>query len=1107
MYSRISNRRSQRGFTLMEILVAMAIFTTVFIVALLLYDQSNRVFKKSNESAEMQQNTRVAFDKLVGDLRMAGFDYKRAGTPKEGIPSPWASGRDYSIGTLVTPTTPNGHVYRCIRAHTSAAGEPGWTTGEGDQIKVGTEVTWQESGNPIYEQPDEQLEYLHTAAVTIRGNFDYNDPTTTDNGRETDLENSTDGRFPIVTTGNDEIVTYALVSRSGNPAANKDTISFYADVNNEGDPPKRLAFPGGEAEREIAITGVDLTNKYPPYTLMRYTLSERGVPVATALADNIRSMELSYFENAQGTRPLTDLDGVKITDLGGGGQYDPATPGDVIKERLIRSKVRSITVNITGMSPQPDRDYTHPTDTAFANYRTFELQSTIVGRNLGLKGIPQSDTNPPKAPTITSVCFGYCGVAVVVWSASEGASNDVTYSVLYDTDESGSFGAILPAHDQTSYAVDLTQLDLTATYYFKVVASNAAGSTVSTNTVKAEVKNATKPSPPTITAVSGGASARPNEIEIVWKTPTTVASGGTSCTPSGTAPIALAAAEIKGARIWRSKTSGFDPGDAGAVMILDENSSGAVTDGSGTWRFMDTTVANCETYYYRVEAVEWCGLSDDYNTTGTKATGLSDPSPEVAGNASTTVKPKAPANFKVDPTSVCSEATNSCYPVILTWDKVTQDVNNDPVVIEDYVIYRQRKLDGTLDGAKVLAGSISDGSTTFAEPSALEEHHSSGKKYTYEYTLMATYCTPPLDSAAAALTFPGACSSGASLIADLPATGSGTFADPFKGVVTLTIVPHVSKPVTSVEISVDGSAFEAVPEVGGAHQFSWVDSEDGHVAKAEFRVTTADCVEMFGVYVQNDPPPCAVEATLSNVTGVPNQLELNVKNITPETVTIDNFDIAWSGLTGWAWNSVTLPSGATPVATGTSTAARTVTFTPSVGSDKSIAAGATYRVLMNFTGSGFIYAGSVSSFRLRYKQASTGSTPLECAPSLVPCSVRATASSGGTNTFNVVVTNNSAEEITLKNISIDWAGQNKWQWNSLTTPAGTIALVTPSEGSTETFSVSGQKVAAGATFTVVMNMSPNKPSPPTLDVGNVGVVTLEYTSPLSAGTVLECRAK
>src|SRR5215212_5047211 len=113
------HRERQRGYTLMEILVAVAIFATVMIVALLLYDQSNRVFKKTNESAEMQQNTRVAYEKVVADLRMAGFDYKRAGTPSYSVPSTWGPGRDYSIGALVTPTAPNGHVYRCITAGTS----------------------------------------------------------------------------------------------------------------------------------------------------------------------------------------------------------------------------------------------------------------------------------------------------------------------------------------------------------------------------------------------------------------------------------------------------------------------------------------------------------------------------------------------------------------------------------------------------------------------------------------------------------------------------------------------------------------------------------------------------------------------------------------------------------------------------------------------------------------------------------------------------------------------------------------------------------------------------------------------------------------------------
>ena len=404
----LSTLHRQRGYSLMEILVAVAIFAVVMIVALLLYDQSNRVFKRANESAEMQQNTRVAFEKVVADLRMAGFDYKRAGTPTGGVPQKWVKDTDYSVGTMVTPDPPNGHVYRATKAGTSGAVPPGWTTGTGDLIPDNG-MEWQEAGAPVYEQPDEQIEFAHDKAITIRANFDYEDPTTTDHGRETELEATSEYRFPIVTTNNDEIVTYALVSRSGNADSNKDKVTFYADVHldDSGDKPARLGYPGGEKEKLITIDGVDLTNKYPPYTLMRYTLNDKGEPVGTALADNIRSMEFKYWQDSAAKSVLTDFDDNPIADfttLGGLGQYDPAAASAMVKERLIRGKVRAVTATIVGMSPQPDYDYTSPSDTVASNYRQYTLQSTIVGRNLGLKGVPQTDSNPPGPPTLTNVC-------------------------------------------------------------------------------------------------------------------------------------------------------------------------------------------------------------------------------------------------------------------------------------------------------------------------------------------------------------------------------------------------------------------------------------------------------------------------------------------------------------------------------------------------------------------------------------------------------------------------------------------------------------------------------------------------------------------------------
>ncbi len=98
LHSAPQRRRSrpgtQRGFTLAEILVAIAVFAVISAIALTLYDQLQKSFKQGENAAFQQQNTRIAFDRMVADLRMAGFNYNPDGDglrPDEQIEGMWAN--------------------------------------------------------------------------------------------------------------------------------------------------------------------------------------------------------------------------------------------------------------------------------------------------------------------------------------------------------------------------------------------------------------------------------------------------------------------------------------------------------------------------------------------------------------------------------------------------------------------------------------------------------------------------------------------------------------------------------------------------------------------------------------------------------------------------------------------------------------------------------------------------------------------------------------------------------------------------------------------------------------------------------------------------------
>jgi type IV pilus assembly protein PilW len=78
-----SKVRSAAGFTMIEILMVLAIMSIAFGTIYKSFEQLNRSYTKENVKAGIQQGARIAVDFMVQDIRMAGLD--PLGTANAGI--------------------------------------------------------------------------------------------------------------------------------------------------------------------------------------------------------------------------------------------------------------------------------------------------------------------------------------------------------------------------------------------------------------------------------------------------------------------------------------------------------------------------------------------------------------------------------------------------------------------------------------------------------------------------------------------------------------------------------------------------------------------------------------------------------------------------------------------------------------------------------------------------------------------------------------------------------------------------------------------------------------------------------------------------------------
>src|SRR5262245_44883300 len=137
MPAREPRQAAGAGFSLIEMLIASAIFAIVAAVAFTFSTSAQKPYKAGENAPEQQQATRIAFDRMLADIRLAGFN----------------------------------------------------TNPDGDASRV-----------------DEQVEGAWDTALTIRADFDFEDSVLRLTP-ETTLKGSV---YNLVSTGNDEIVTYVL---------------------------------------------------------------------------------------------------------------------------------------------------------------------------------------------------------------------------------------------------------------------------------------------------------------------------------------------------------------------------------------------------------------------------------------------------------------------------------------------------------------------------------------------------------------------------------------------------------------------------------------------------------------------------------------------------------------------------------------------------------------------------------------------------------------------------------------------------------------------------------------------------------------------------------